>query len=474
MLPDRHILARPPGGTLELLAIAFPMVISHACETLMMFTDRLFLSRLGPEYMSAAMGGGLTCFMFTTFFMGLTGYANALVAQYLGAGQSQRCAGVITQTLLITALAYPVILLCIPVGHSLFHITRIPECQRNLQTDYFDLLMAGTILGLLRNCLSAFFSGTGRTRVVMLSAVIAMAVNILANYLLIFGRLGFPALGMRGAAIGTLIGSFAGLLILVIRYTGQDCRTRYGTTRNPRYDRVLMSNLLRLGTPSGIEFFMNMLAFDVLVLCFHSYGVAVAAAITITFNWDMVAFVPLLGIGIGVTSLVGRYMGAGNPDTAHRVTLSGLKLATGYTALAFLTFCLFPEPLVHLFRPGALSGGFDEVIPLAVFMIRWMSLYVFADSIGIVFGGALRGSGDTFWTMVISVAAHWVFALTALVMIRILNAEPRTTWMAVVLLVVGLGITFWLRYRTGHWRSLRVVDPAPTSPPADIHEVILP
>lgn len=471
MPPDRHISARPPGGTLELLAIAFPMVVSHACETLMMFTDRLFLSRLGPEYMSAAMGGGLTCFMFTTFFMGLTGYANALVAQHMGAGQPQRCAGIITQTLLITIVAYPVILLCMPAGHALFQITRIPERQLHLQTDYFNLLMAGTILGLLRNCLSSFFSGIGRTRIVMLSAAIAMTVNIFANYVLIFGAMGFPALGMRGAAIGTLIGSLAGLLVLAIRYTGPTCRSAYGTTRNQHYDRTLMSQLLRLGTPSGIEFFLNMLAFDVLVLCFHSYGVAVAAAITITFNWDLVAFVPLLGIGIGVTSLVGRYMGAQDPDKAHQVTRSGLKLAAIYTSLAFMTFCLFPEPLVRLFRPAGPAQGFDEVVPLAVFMIRWMSMYVFADSIGIVFGGALRGAGDTFWTMVISVAAHWVFALTALVMIRFLEVEPRTTWIVVVLLVVGLGATFWLRYRTGRWRSLRVVESVPPPPLTDDREV---
>ena len=83
---------RAAGGVRELLAIALPMVVSHACETAMTFTDRLFLSRLGPEQMNAAMAGGLTCFMTMTFFLGLTGYTTALVAQYLGAGRKQHCA----------------------------------------------------------------------------------------------------------------------------------------------------------------------------------------------------------------------------------------------------------------------------------------------------------------------------------------------------------------------------------------------
>ena len=76
----------------ELLAIALPMVISQTCDTIMMFTDRLFLSRLGPEQMNASMAGGLTCFVMMTFFLGLTGYSTALVAQYLGAGRKDRCA----------------------------------------------------------------------------------------------------------------------------------------------------------------------------------------------------------------------------------------------------------------------------------------------------------------------------------------------------------------------------------------------
>src|SRR5829696_1085244 len=90
-----------PGGVREMLAIAAPMVASSACETVMTFTDRLFLSELGTEYMSAAMAGGLTCFMMTTFFIGLTGYSTALVAQYLGAGKKENCAIVVTQALLI-------------------------------------------------------------------------------------------------------------------------------------------------------------------------------------------------------------------------------------------------------------------------------------------------------------------------------------------------------------------------------------
>ena len=93
------------GSIREMAAIALPMVVSMSCDTLMIFTDRLFLSRLGPEQMNAAMGGGLTAFMMMSFFIGLTGYATALVAQCLGAGQKNRCAVVLTQAAILSGLA---------------------------------------------------------------------------------------------------------------------------------------------------------------------------------------------------------------------------------------------------------------------------------------------------------------------------------------------------------------------------------
>ena len=456
--PER---SHSPGGVSELLVIALPMVVSQACETMMMFVDRLFLSQLGPQYMSAAMGGGLTCFMFTTFFMELIGYTNALVAQNLGAGRKSRCTVAASQAFIVAILAYPIVLACMPLGEIMFRATGIAPAQLGPQLEYFRILMLGAGLGLLRNAMSSFFSGVGRTRPVMVSAAVAMVVNIFMNYVLIFGKLGFPALGIKGAAIGTLCGSFAALAVLMVVYVRRVYRVEYGVLKSLRFDRELMRKLWRFGSPSGVEFFLNMLAFSLVVLSFHSYGVSVAAAVTITFNWDMVSFIPLIGVGIGVTSLVGRYMGAGKPDTAHRVTMSGLKLAAIYSVLGFTAFCLFPEPLVSVFRPDEGGEAFADVIPLAVFMVRLVAVYVFADAVALVFGSALRGAGDTFWTMVISVSGHWALALGAMVLIRVLKVSPRTAWGTIVVLVIGLGLAFYLRYRSGRWRTLRVVEPPP-------------
>lgn len=455
---EKHLAG--PGGIREMVAIALPMVVSSACETVMIFTDRLFLSRLGPQQMSAAMGGGLTSFMLTTFVLGLTGYTTALVAQYLGANRKERCALAVTQALIISILAWPFIVAARPLGLWLFEVMNIPAEQLIPQRQYFNILLSGTLIGLLRNTLSCFFSGIGKTRVVMVSALSAMWINVAANYLLIFGKLGFPALGIRGAAYGTLIGGFCGLAVLAAVYFGPWVRRQYTITRHAfRFDAGVMKKLMRFGYPAGVEFFLNLLAFDLLVMILHSYSLTTAAAITIVFNWDMVSFVPLIGVNIGVTSLVGRYMGAGQPDTAHRATLSGLKLAWMYSGCTMLVFALLPEYLVGLFCPKDEIALFAEVFPMAVFMLRLAAVYVMADAVMLVFGGALRGAGDTFWAMCISVILHWILVVVLLALVKVWRIPPTASWVVLCCVFMFLSSLFYLRYRRGHWRTLRVVEP---------------
>ncbi len=461
---NRHLDG--PGGAREMLAIAMPMVASSACETVMTFTDRLFLSRLGPEQMSAAMGGGLTCFTMTTFFLGLTGYTTAIVAQYLGSGRKDRCAITVTQALILSLLAYPLILAARPLAYWLFDFLAVPPAQLAPQTVYFNILLYGTLIGLLRNSLSCFFSGIGKTTVVMFSSLAAMLVNVVANYILIYGKLGVPAMGIRGAAYGTILGGLCGLAVLVWAYLDKPNRTAYGLLSSFRFDADVMKKLCRFGYPAGLEFFLNLLAFNILILIFCSRGVVIAAAITIVFNWDMVSFVPLIGVNIGVTSMVGRYMGAGLPDTAHRATMSGLKMAWAYTCCTLIAFAFFPHYLVGVFRPEGSDAVFGQVFPLAVAMLRLAALYVMTDALFLVFGGALRGAGDTFWAMCLSVTFHWTMVAILSVLLYVFNIGALGAWMTLCLIFMAFCVAFYLRYRGGKWRTMHVVESEPHATPS--------
>ena len=228
--------------------------------------------------------------------------------------------------------------------------------QQLVQKLYFDILLYGAILVLLRNCLSSFFSGIGQTRVVMFSALTAMLVNVCQLRADLrpprLPRPGNPRGGLRhplrqpvraAGAAGRLSGA------------NQSQGVRVAL---PRYDGEVMRKLLRFGYPAGVELFLNLLAFTSMILLFHSHGLATATAVTIVFNWDMVSFVPLLGIQIGVVSLVGRYMGAGRPEIAERVTRSGLKMGWSYSSVIWSSSSASPNNWSRSFSPAARTLSF--------------------------------------------------------------------------------------------------------------------
>jgi len=139
------------------MAITLPMMASSACDTIMTFTGRLFLSKLGSEFMNAALIGGMTCYLMTTFFLGLIGYGTALVAQFYGSGQKRNCSVVVTQAVLIAVLAYPIILLCAPLVRSAFQASGIAREQLVPQMIFFNILIYASIIGLLRSAFGCFF-----------------------------------------------------------------------------------------------------------------------------------------------------------------------------------------------------------------------------------------------------------------------------------------------------------------------------
>jgi len=434
------------------------MIISTACDGVMTFTDRLFLSRIGPEQMNAAMGGGIAMQLMIFFFIGLTGYTTALVAQYYGAGQKHMAGVAAFQAFIISVVAYPIILLCRPLANVYFDFVNLPAGQLKFQTEYFNILIFGTLASILRNSLSCYFSGIGRTRIVMTANVIAMIINVGLDYIMIFGKLGLPAMGIKGAAYATICGSCGGLIILIYAYLAKKNRDEFHITRTFSFNSKVMRKLLYFGYPAGVEFFLNFLAFSALIFLFHSQGNVVATASTIMFNWDLVSFIPLIGIEIGVTSLVGRYMGAGDPQSAHHAAMSGIKSGLYYSVVILILFLAIPGNLVMIFRPEVPVDIFDDAVPIAKTMIRLASLYVLLEAVMVAIVGALRGAGDTHFTMIISVTAHWTMLPVVYLIMNVFNMSAVAGWLGLIIFFMLFCGVLILRYRSGKWQSIRVID----------------
>ena len=441
----------------RIFSIALPMVLSQATDTVMLFADRLFLSRLGKTYIAASMSGGLTSLVVQSLFLGIIGYVNAMVAQYYGAGKNENCARTVSQGMYLSLVSYPVLLAIIPHIYRFFSFMGHTESQILLEYSYFRILIFGSVLGLFRTAVNGFFIGLGKTRIVMTANIAAMVINVPLNYIFIFGKLGFPAMGMEGAALGTVCGGFGALVIMAGIYFGPRYAKEFGTRTNWRFNLPLTKTLARYGVPAGFEFFINIAAFNIFLQLIHSYSEDVAAAVTITFNWDLVAFIPMIGVGVATTTLVGQYVGAGDYVGARKATWLAYRIALSYAGFMILMFLTQTGTLVSVFTSGFSDTG-GNVVSLAKTMLRLAAMYTFFDATNLVFSGALRGAGDTKWVMWISGTLHWLMVTGVIVCIKVIKLSPVGTWLFFIGFIVALGGSMLLRYRFGNWERFRIVE----------------
>ncbi|MCL2102398.1 MAG: MATE family efflux transporter, partial [Fibromonadales bacterium] len=394
------------GGVREMLMVSLPMVMSMSFDTFLIFINRLFLAKLGPDYMNASLIGGLMEMVAITFFNGVISYSTAMVAQNLGAQKTSRCSLVSVQAFFIALCCYPVALALIPPAHIFLNSFDVPELQSALQIKYFDILVYGCIITMFRHALACFFIGLGKTRIVMTATLIGLVVTLFLSYGFTFGKLGLPALDIIGAPIAMIIGNFVAFSFLLAKFFSKEYRENYSTHKCWRLSKRILSTLIKKGLPSGSEMFLNMLAFLTLILIFDSQGLVVATATSIMFNWDLVAFVPLIGLEIGATSLVGKYVGARDFASANRVTHSGIKIGLCYAGVIILLFVGIPEILVNVFTPHEIISEWNEVKSLAIKMLRLAAIYVTVEAFILIYAGALRGAGDTLAVLCIASGLH--------------------------------------------------------------------
>ena len=443
---------QPRKDTLfELARIALPMVVSQGTFAVMIFTDRYFMSQIDSIHMAAALGGGVAAFFSFCFFTGLLSYANALTAQYLGAGELGKCSKVVTQGIVMTVMCSPALVIITYLVSGIFENVGHDSAQVELEKTYYTILMLGVIVTLTKTCLSSYFAGIGRTRVVMICDVCGLIFNVPLCYVMVFGKLGLPELGIVGAGISTIIASFFACLLFFLFYFEREHRVKFFVMNSFHVDWGVLRRFWRLGFPSGLELFLNVAAFNLFLLMFQGYGVVEGASAAIVFNWDLLSFVPMIGLNIGVISLIGRFVGANDMARTDEVMSAAFFLGIFYSAILAILYISFRFPLVEVFSPP--EGDFSEIRSLSAFMMIGLSSYVMADAIIIISGGVLRGAGDTRWLMYTSVGLHWAMLIAQYYVILVWQFGPQVSWLTFCAMIFAIAIVYVWRLQSGVWRD---------------------
>ena len=454
--------SRPCGGG-EVLAIALPLVIQTCFWSIMWFIDRMYLIWYSPEATAAALPGGMFHWVLICLPMGIAAYVNTFVAQYYGAGRYRRIGVAVNQGLWFGWSTVPLFLLAIPLAPLLFQLFDYDINVKPLVVSYFQVLALGAGAVVISSAQSSFYTGRGLTRIVMLVNCAGTLLDISLEYIFIFGAFGFPRLGIVGAALTTVISNWATVLMFWLLMRRPAEREPFGLNDN-HFDSELFRRLLRFGLPSGLPQLIEGIAFTLLTNAVASIGVIAGAATSLAFTINAVAFVPMIGLNIAVSTLVGQKLGENRPDLAARATWTAMVLGLAYTGLFAVAYVAVPSVFLGLHTLFASDPNFPEVREVTIILLRFVAMYCFFDALQIVFVGALRGAGDTrfilFNTSCISLVAivtgYWLqdqfgwkesgYALYG-------------WWWVLTGWLLALGVTYVLRFEQGGWKTMRVIEP---------------
>ena len=450
-----------PGGSRELLTLALPLIVSQGFMTVQVFVDALLLSWHDPREMAASFPAVMWYWLAFALPQVTAGYVSTFVAQYTGAGRPERVGPAVWQGIHFAVAAGLAFLLMVPAAPDLIALGGHTPALQVLESTYLRCLCFAALPMLVMTAVNGFFSGRGRTWTVLAIEVAGTAVNIALALVLIFGRLGFPEMGIAGAGWATVAGSWTSALVAVGLLLRREFRGEFQTLRGWRPERELFGRLMKYGGPAGVQAFLDVLVFHVFVQMVGRLGEAAVGATTMTMRLNMVAFMPMMGLGQAVAILVGQRLGADRPDLAERSAYTGLKWGFGFMCVVAAVYLLIPGVLVGIFEGGRDPAQFAAVAAVVPTMLACAAVYSVADSVNVSFSFALRGAGDTRFVSLLTFALAWPIMVVPTALVVWSGGSIYLAWGFATAYIVAMALCFTLRFRTGKWKSMRVIEAAP-------------
>jgi MATE family, multidrug efflux pump len=442
-------------GVWAVVRMSLPIVIANSCRMLMDVSDYWMISRTGNTDASAAiLPTQMIMWSYMVLGMGMLSIVTTLASQSLGRGQLKNCSGYAWQCLYLSGVFWIVGALLWPFLPRVFAWVGNDPAIQDLQLRYARIAVWTIGPTIAASGLSSFFNGIHRPTVTMLVALEGIVVNAAVSYVLIFGKLGAPAMGIEGAAWGTVVGTAYRAIRLTSWLCVPSMHNRFDSRSTWRPDWQKMVSIFRFGGPAGLQWCSDVTVWAIFtaVLVGSYFTKTDQLATNAAWQYLRVSFIPCIGIGMALSSMVGKAIGAKRPDEAIRVTRIATTIMIIYMAVFSLVFLIWREGLIAFFTddPAVVEIGAKVMICAAVFQIF--------DALGIGYNSALRGAGDTFAPSVVFIVSHWVIVIGGGFLVAELRPDLGSIgpWMAASVLIIFIGLYLWWRWNRRKWMSIDV------------------
>ncbi len=500
--PDQISLSSD-GAIKEMLTIAIPSVATMTSYTIMAFVDKLMVKDIGedPVYIAAQSNGSMLVWMSMAYVLGMNGVINSFVSQNLGANKPERGAAYAWNGLWIGLIFYVTmmlpLLLVIPGMYAKIHAG--DDQLISLETQYALVMMAGGVFVIGARSIHHYFYGMHRPNVVLISAIAGNMTNVVLNMVFIFGESGMPigdswfggvvvapvseamssiagmfgisAMGIKGAAIATVIGGAVEFVIPFVLFVSPKYARLFGTRKAWKMSVVCIKDMFKVGFAPGMMFINEMLCWTILMMWLVPLGgkaIGDDPVLHNTVGWIALqymhlSFMPAVGISIATQAMVGKAMGMGRTDIAVARTMLALKVTMLYMGLCALVFVVFRSQLIGVFINADTDPAEKaRLIEIGAIIMIAAAVFQIFDAVAITTSAALRGAGDTVWPGVVTIVLSWV-CIPGLGLLLIEFAPQLGSigpWIGASLYIIGLGIALSYRFYQGKWKSMTLVRPA--------------
>jgi MATE family multidrug resistance protein len=389
-----------------LVTLAIPVVLSELGWMAQGVVDTIMVGRLGPAAIGAVALGNAVFYTPSLFGIGLLLSLDTVVSQAFGRKDYDDCHRWLAQGIyLALAITPPLVLLILAASFGLIHFGIAPEVAVP-GAAYMRMLAWSLPPLLVYGATRRYLQGVGQVRVITVTYILANLLNWAGNWALIYGHLGFPAMGVRGSALSTVVarvGMAVALIGFAWRYERKRGHPLFRHWAGPQLDRIRA--LIRLGLPAAGQIVMEVGAWNTATLSAGWLTPIALATHQIAINYASITYMVPLGVSAAAAVAVGHAVGAGDLPRARRAGWLAIGIGTAFMIVAALVFWAIPGPLIELFTrdPRVLAIGPGLLGIAAAFQIF--------DGVQTVCTGSLRGLGETRTPMVANFIGYWILGL---------------------------------------------------------------
>jgi len=453
-----------------MLKIAAPMVMATISYSLMQFADRIMVSYFSEDSIAAILPASMVSFIPGSFALGVMTTLNTFVSQSLGRGAYKACSNYFWQAVYM-GIVFSIVTFFImwPLAPAIFRMMNQPEAIIGLEVTYLRIMLISQFVVIFMWATNHFFMGIHKPIISMYTAIVSQVVNVIANYILIFGHLGFPAMGIAGAGWGTFIGAVAGASFRMIVFLNKDFREKFESHGTMKIDFHKMLDLLKVGSPAGFAFMINTAFLGaILFRLIGGFGKEALAATSAVYSCTALSFMPAVGMATALTATVGKSIGRGRKDIVEKQTNNCLKISLLYMGIVGTIFFIFREQIMAGWRLGDTASkiGADILICAAIFQIF--------DAAVLTYSGVLRGAGDTLYLGFMSaIGAFVILGIGGWAIVKLFPGLGAVgPWIAYTINIIVVGIANRRRFKSNKWMRIDLFKRRPAALPTEIEPLI--